>query len=580
MERIKTCLRSASGRTYGRPGEGIKSSDAGRIRRNCRKVFRIHKRMQSMIRHGLTTSEFWKNLPWKQFQKTLFRLQKRVYKAVREGDKRKARSLQKLILKSQAAKLLAIRQVTQLNAGKRTAGVDSKKSLSFEERFSLANELTQHQNNWKHKGLREIPIPKKDGTTRMLKVPTIADRAWQCLAKYALEPAHEAISHARSYGFRTGRSAHDAQKTLYLNLSRSANGINKRVIELDIEKCFDRINHSAIMDNLIAPARLKLGIFRCLKSGTQVGFPDQGTPQGGVVSPLLANIALNGIESLHKSKDFLGRITEPSIRYADDMVIILKPQDDAEVILNRISEFLAQRGMNVSERKTKVTATTDGFDFLGWHVKIQKNGKFRCTPSVENYKTFRKKVKLIVNNSNYGSTVKAEKLAPVVRGWRNYHKYCKMDGSRNSLYFIESRAFTVFNKETKQNRYTSKTLLNKAFPSVPYSENKHINVKGEKSPYDGDISYWSERKSKLYDGHTSKAVKKQNRKCIACGLTFIGEEKVHLHHADGNHDNWDKKNLVAIHESCHDYVHMSNKGKVVTIHEPCESEPSTSKNAS
>jgi hypothetical protein len=122
-ERIKTCLRSIGGRTYGRPDERINPSDAGRIWRNCQKVFRIHKQMQIMIRHGLTTSESWKNLPWKQFQKNLFRLQKRVYKAVQVGDKRKARSLQKLILKSQAAKLLAIRQVTQLNAGKKTAGV-------------------------------------------------------------------------------------------------------------------------------------------------------------------------------------------------------------------------------------------------------------------------------------------------------------------------------------------------------------------------------------------------------------------------------------------------------------------------
>ena len=532
-----------------------------------------------MIGRSITASELWKSFKWKKFQKILFRLQKRVYKAIRVGDKRKARSLQKLILKSQAAKLLAIRQVTQLNAGKKTAGIDGKASLTFEERLALANELSQHHSSWNHKGLREIPIPKKDGTTRMLKVPTIADRAWQCLAKYALEPAHEATFHERSYGFRTGRSAHDAQKILFLNLRSNCNGIGKRVIELDIEKCFDRINHSAIMDNLIAPAGLKLGIFRCLKAGTQIGFPDQGTPQGGVVSPLLANIALNGIESLHQSKGG-GRITEPSIRYADDMVIILKPKDDAEAILNRISEFLAERGMNVSERKTKITATTDGFDFLGWHFKVQKNGKFRSTPSVDNFKAFRKKVKHIVNNSNYGATIKAKKLASVVRGWRQYHKYCKMDGSRNSLYFIQKQAYTVFNMETEQNRYTSKTLLNKAFPSVPYSENKHINVIGEKSPYDGDISYWSERKSKLYDGATSKAIKKQSRKCVACGLTFIGEEKVHLHHADGNHDNWDKKNLVAIHESCHDYVHMSNRGKVVVIHEPCESEPCTSKSVS
>jgi len=108
----------------------------------------------------------------------------------------------------------------------------------------------------------------------------------------------------------------------------------------------------------------------------------------------------------------------------------------------------------------------------------------------------------------------------------------------------------------------------------------HISVKGNKSPYDGDITYWSERKSKLYNGSTSKAIKKQNRKCAACGLTFIGEEKVHLHHVDGNHDNWDKKNLVAIHESCHDYVHMSNREKVVEIYEPCQSEPHMSKSAS
>ena len=533
-----------------------------------------------MIGRSLTASELWKSLKWKKFQKTLFRLQKRVYKAVSVGDKRKARSLQKLILKSQAAKLLAIRQVTQLNAGKKTAGIDGKASLTFEERFALANALSQHHSSWKHKGLREIPIPKKDGTTRMLKVPTIADRAWQCLAKYALEPAHEATFHKHSYGFRTGRSAHDAQKILFLNLRSACNGIDKRVIELDIEKCFDRINHSAIMDNLIAPAGLKLGIFRCLKAGINIGFPDQGTPQGGVVSPLLANIALNGIESLHRYKGTDGRWKEPTIRYADDMVIILRPNDDAKAILNRISEFLAERGMKVSERKTKLTATTDGFDFLGWHFKVQSNGKFRSTPSVENFKAFRKKVKHIVNNSNYGATTKAEKLAPVVRGWRQYHKFCKMDGSRNSLWFINHRAFEVFNKETKQDRHSVKKLIEKAFPTVPHSENKHINVKGNKSPYDGDISYWSERKSKLYDGNTSKAIKKQSRKCIACGLTFIGEEKVHLHHVDENHDNWNMKNLVAIHESCHDYVHMNSRGKVVAIHEPCESEPGTSKNAS
>jgi RNA-directed DNA polymerase len=510
-----------------------------------------------MIRHIQKNSESWRKLPWKKFRRNLFRLQCRVFKAVRDGDKRKARSLQKLILKSKAARLLAIRQVTQLNAGKKTAGIDGKASLTFEERFALADVMSVHHSNWKHKGLREIPIPKKDGTTRWLKVPTIADRAWQCLAKYALEPAHEATFHERSYGFRTGRSAHDAQKYLFSILRSNANGRDKRVIELDIEKCFDRISHSAIMDNLIAPARLKLGIFRCLKAGTNIGFPKQGTPQGGVVSPLLANIALNGIESIYEYKDKWGDRFQTSIRYADDMVIVLQPHDNADGVLDKISNFLKARGMNVSEHKTKVTATTDGFNFLGWHFKVQHNGKFRSTPSVENYKAFRKKVKAIVKNSNYGANEKASKIAPIVRGWRNYHRYCKRDGAVYSLNHLRLNAFKEFNKETKQNKQTCMKLLSKAFPKVPYTENGHAMVKKDKSPFDSDTTYWSKRNSKLYDGTASKLLKKQNHSCAECGLKFLGEEGLQIHHVDGNHQNWKFNNLVAIHESCHDYLHMS-----------------------
>jgi len=522
-----------------------------------------------MIRHSHEASESWKNLNWKKFRRDLFRLQCRVFKAIREGNKRKALSLQKLILKSKAARFLAIRQVSQLNTGKKTAGIDGKKSLTFKERFELEALLKTSGNNWIHQKLRSIPIPKKDGSTRMLKIPTIADRAWQCLAKYAIEPAHEALFHERSYGFRPGRSAHDAQRILFQNLKSDANGINKRVIELDIEKCFDRISHTTIMENLIAPKGTKAGIFRCLKTGVNPEFPEQGTPQGGVISPLLANIALNGIESIHRyHRNKRKRITQntsqkeivyPSIRYADDMVIVLRPEDNAEKILEDISQFLAERGMKVSEKKTKVSAATDGFDFLGWHFKVQNNGKFRSTPSVDNFKKFRLKVKAIVNNSNYGSKVKAEKLAPIVRGWRNYHKFCKMDGSRFSLYHTQYRTYKVFNKETKQDRHSAKKLLDKAFPTVSYSENRHNNVIGTKSPYDGDITYWSERNSKLYDDNTSKALKRQNHTCGHCGLKCTSEERLHLHHIDGNHSNWKVKNLIAIHESCHDYIHMSKR---------------------
>jgi retron-type reverse transcriptase len=207
-----------------------------------------------MVRHkSINFSELWKKLPWKEFRQNLFRLQKRVWKAVREGNMVKARNLQKLILKSRSARLLAIRQVTQLNAGKKTAGVDGIASLDHFERLLLEQNLRANYKKWKHQPLREIPIPKKDGTTRMLKVLTMQDRAWQCLIKYALEPAHEATFHARSYGFRTGRSCHDAQKILFNNLRSYSNGISKRVLELDIEKCFDRISHKTILEGLIAP---------------------------------------------------------------------------------------------------------------------------------------------------------------------------------------------------------------------------------------------------------------------------------------------------------------------------------------
>ena len=156
---------------------------------------------------------------------------------------------------------------------------------------------------------------------------------------------------------------------------------------------------------------------------------------------------------------------------------------------------------------------------------------------------------------------KCQKLAPVVRGWRNYHKYCKMDGSRFSLWDLDHRTFKVFLKQKTINRYQAEKMVKTAFPSVNYSENKFVNVAGEKSPFNGDINYWSKRNSVLYDGATAKALRKQNHSCGHCGLKFLDEEKVELHHTDGNHKNWKAKNLLAIHRSCHHYSHMSKSRK-------------------
>jgi RNA-directed DNA polymerase len=496
-------------------------------------------------------SDTWRKVPWRKLKKNLNRLQQRIFKAIREGDMVRAKRLQRLLLSSYSARMLAIRQVTQLNTGKKTAGVDGKKSLSFKERFQLEETLKKEYKNWKHQGLREVPIPKKDGKMRILKIPTIVDRAWQCLVKLGLEPAHEATFHPRSYGFRPGRSTHDCQKMLFLNLQSNHNGINKRILELDIEKCFDRISHQSILKRVICPDYIKIGLHSCLSAGVNPDFPEQGTPQGGVVSPLLANIALNGIEKLGQS-----------IRYADDMVFILKPGEDVTKLLVKIEKFLAQRGMNVSQKKTRVSTTTEGFDFLGWRFYVQKNnGKFRSEPSVENFKKFREKVKSIVNNSNYNAETKAKKLAAIVRGWRNYHKYCKMDGSRFSLWDLNHRTFKVFLKQKTMNRYEAEKLVNQAFPNIGYAENRFVNVQGDRSPFDGDMKYWSERNCKLYDGYTAKALKRQQYACGYCGLNFADEEPIELHHIDGNHSNNHWKNHLAVHRSCHNNTHAGKSRK-------------------
>jgi RNA-directed DNA polymerase len=488
-------------------------------------------------------SEMWKRLPWKQFRKDTFRIQKRIYEASRNNNIPRVLYLQKLLFRSYGARMLAIRQVTQLNSGKKTAGIDGKSSLTIEQRFLLEQELLREGMNWNHMGLRITDIPKPDGSLRTLKIPTIRDRAWQCLAKFVVEPAHEAKFHAHSYGFRPGRGTHDAQKVIFCNLKSRVNGRSKRILELDIEKCFDRINHSTIMDNIIAPGFLKSGLHKCLKIGVNPEFPDQGTPQGGVISPLLANIALNGIEDIH-----------PSIRYADDMIYFLKPHDNEDVILSKITQFLITRGMNIKDKKTKVTRSIDGFDFLGWHFVNTVSGKFICRPSKNNYTNFKKKIRNIIQNSAIKITGRITKIATIVRGWRNYHKYCDM--SKHELWPLNRYVYNkIKNRKTKISYDESIKLIRRAFPYIGYQINKFVNVKHDRSPFDGDLIYWSKRKSQLYDGSTYRLLLKQSFTCNYCNLKFNDNEDVHLHHIDGNHNNWMPYNVCIVHKSCHQYLH-------------------------
>jgi hypothetical protein len=324
-------------------------------------------------------------------------------------------------------------------------------------------------------------------------------------------------------------------------------GKEKRILELDIEKCFDRISHNSIMKGIIAPQSIMQRLYQCLKVGVNPAFPEQGTPQGGVISPLLANIALNGIEEIH-----------PSVRYADDMVFMLKPNDNAEEILKKVKDFLAKRMMKVSEAKTRLVSTLDGFDFLGWRFYVQRNnGKFRSEPSKANYETFHKKVKAVILNPSMSFENRARKLAPIVRGWRNYHKYAHMKGSRFSLWRMNHAAFRQFLKGKTTNRKEAEKLVLKAFPAVGVKENGFINVKGNASPYDGNIIYWNKRNSDKYDNLMAKMLRKQKHTCGKCNLSIWDEEVAQLHNIDGNHKNWKWQNLMVVHQTCHKELHYS-----------------------
>src|SRR6266852_8092774 len=267
-------------------------------------------------------SETWSRVPWKKLEQHCFRIQKRIYKASARGDLKTVHKLQKLLMKSRSARLLAVRRVTQENQGKKTAGVDGVKSVRPKERLLLARHI--HPTYWKHikaQPVRRVWIPKPGKSEkRPLGIPTVFERARQCLAKLALEPEWEARFEPNSYGFRPARSAHDAIGAIF-------NGIrfkSKYVLDADLKACFDTINQEALLNKLHTYTVMKQTIKGWLKAGVLengVFAPTEtGTPQGGTISPLLANIALHGMEEVVQSKRNRKRQEQPIlVRYADDL---------------------------------------------------------------------------------------------------------------------------------------------------------------------------------------------------------------------------------------------------------------------
>ena len=540
----------------------------------------------------------WKDLNWRQLEKVTFKLQKRIFQASERGDVKAVRKLQKTLIKSWSAKCIAVRRVTQDNQGKNTAGVDGVKTLTPKHRINLVGKLKL---TGKAKPTRRVNIPKPGTTeTRPLGIPTINDRALQALVKLALEPEWEAKFEPNSYGFRPGRSCHDAIGAIYLSIRQKA----KYVLDADIAKCFDRIDHKALLSKIHTYPTLNRQLKTWLKAGYCVGnelFPtNEGTPQGGVISPLLANIALHGMEErvkqyaeTLKGQKALNRSALSLIRYADDFVIIHEDLNVVKKCQEIIAEWLSDMGLELKPSKTKLTHTlieidgNVGFQFLGFHVQQHKTGAYRCsngsngtllgfntliTPSKAKVKTHLAKIAEVIDTHKTApQAALISKLNPIIRGWSNYYSTVVSKAT------FSKADYSVYDKLRAWARTRGKGNINKdkywrtvgdrnwcfstenGIKLTLHSDTpivRHIKVKGVASPFDGNWTYWSKRRGEYPEtpNRVASLIKRQKGICPHCGLYFTSTDIVEVDHIKptslGGKDTYD--NLQLLHKHCHD----------------------------
>jgi RNA-directed DNA polymerase len=393
-------------------------------------------------------TEAWQDKPWKHFQRIVFRLQKRIYRAQQRHDRRMVHKLQRLLLTSHAARYVAVRRVTQDNCGKRTAGVDGVASLRPPARVQLAMALRNLSG--KADPIRRVYIPKPGKQEqRPLGIPTMCDRARQTLVTLALEPKWEAQFEPNSYGFRPGRSSHDAIGAIFLSIKHTP----QYVLKADIEHCFDQIDHAALLAKLNTFPQLRRLIKSWLKAGLLEGAvltPSRaGTPQGGPASPLLANIALHGLEeALRRSvpRQKHGVNWQPTVvRYADDALILHRDLTTLLTLQERAAEWLQQIGLHFKPRKTRITHTLHpyqghvGCDFLGFHIRQYPVGRHRSgkngmgrllgfktliKPSREAQQRHLQRTGTVIRRyrgASQETLVKA--LRPIITGWSRYYAH-------------------------------------------------------------------------------------------------------------------------------------------------------------
>ena len=367
----------------------------------------------------------WKSIPWKVVENDVRRLQSRIAKAVSEKKYRKAQSLQWLLTHSYQAKLLAVRRVTT-NRGKNTPGVDGVVWRTERQKMAAVKELRRR--GYAPLPLRRIYIPKKNGQKRPLSIPTMHDRAMQALYKMALDPVAETTADPNSYGFRPYRRCADAIEQCFITLARKRSPT--WILEGDIKACFDEISHKWILDNILLDKQV-LG--KWLRAGyieEKTVYPTRkGTPQGGIISPTIANMVLDGLELVAKASvpPWRQGQTRPKInviRYADDFVIT----GESEHLLQSkvkpaIESFLKQRGLTLSEAKTRITHINSGFDFLSQNIR-KYNDKLLIKPSKDSIRSLQSNINLTIRKCRGAAAeILIGALNPILRGWVNYHRH-------------------------------------------------------------------------------------------------------------------------------------------------------------
>ena len=455
----------------------------------------------------------WKLINWDTVTNHVRQLQLRIAKAIKQGHHNRAKALQWLLTHSFYAKLMAIKRVTQ-NRGKNTPGIDNIIWRNSSQKMRAAKSLKRR--GYQSLPLRRIYIPKKNGKLRPLGIPTMTDRAQQALHLLALEPIAEIRGDKNSYGFRPKRSIHDAIEQCFIDLATKRAA--KWVLEGDIKSCFDKISHKWLEDNIIMDKKI-------LKQWLKAGYlekdifhqTEEGTPQGGIASPTLANIALDGLEKIIKAK------TKKSdkinfVRYADDWICTGATKEILEQkVLPRITEFLQMRGLELSPEKTKITHIDEGFDFLGFNLRKYK-GKLLIKPAKKGMKTFLEGIRGNIRKLQSASTEQLiYTLNPKIQGWANHYR---SSVAKETFKQIDHHTFSDIWKWAKKRHPNKNTswIKNKYFKRIGQRDwrlfaktkdttfvlklasnttiKRHVKIKAEATPYDPDYkNYFLKREN-------------------------------------------------------------------------------------